>query len=68
MISVDLTQYPLNTAQAAAHLDISLGYLYNLVSRHEGPRHVKYGNQLRFAQADLDAWVADRCVLVTPLL
>ncbi len=62
----ELKNYPLNAAQAAAYLDISLGHLYNLIVRGQAPRRVKYGRLLRFAPLDLDAWIADRCVLATP--
>jgi len=62
--AVPLCTHTLVTSEAARYLDISLGHLYNLLSAGRGPRHVKYGGQLRFRPADLDHWIAERCVLV----
>jgi len=61
-----LARYPMTAGGAAAYLDLSVGYLYNLVSAGRAPRHIRYGGQLRFARADLDAWVARRCRAVDP--
>ena len=61
-----LNRYSVNSGQAAAYLDMSLGHLYNLISRGKGPRHIKYGGQLRFRPEDLDEWIAGRCVVVVP--
>lgn len=58
-----LADYPMTTAEAAHYLDYSLGHLYNLLSRGEGPAHVRYAGRLRFARADLDAWAAARMEL-----
>jgi len=59
-----LLKYSLNSVQAAMYLDMSVGHLYNLIARHRGPRHVKYGGQLRFSRADLDGWIARRCRVI----
>lgn len=61
MQAEQLRRYPLTSGQAAAYLDLSTGHLYNLLHRSAGPRHIKYGGQLRFRPADLDEWVARRC-------
>ena len=66
MQSTRLTRYALNAMQAAAYLDMSAGHLYNLISTHRGPRHVKYGGLLRFNPADLDSWVASQSQVVEP--
>ncbi len=59
-----LSDYTMITSEAAHYLDVSVGHLYNLLSQGRGPSHVKYGGQLRFRPADLDRWVAGRCVIV----
>ena len=61
-----LSHYPFNSGQAAEYLNVSLGHLYNLMSEGKGPRHIKYGGQLRFQVEDLDDWVATRCAVVPP--
>jgi excisionase family DNA binding protein len=61
---VTLTHYPMNSAQAAEYVEVSLGHFYNLISRGQGPRHVRYGGQLRFRGEDLDEWIAGRVVVV----
>ena len=66
MQATKLRHFPMTSAEAAAYLEISLGHLYNLIANDRGPRHVKYGGQLRFRPADLDRWVAGRCRLVRP--
>lgn len=64
MHTTTLTRYPMNSTEAATHLSMSVGHLYNLISAGRGPRHVKYGRQLWFSRADLDRWVAVRCELI----
>ena len=61
-----LSHYPFNSGQAAEYLNVSLGHLHNLIYQGKGPRHIKYGGQLRFHMDDLDDWVATRCTIVTP--
>ena len=66
MQAEERTRYAITSVQAATYLDVSLGHLYNMISTGRGPRHVKYGGQLRFRTADLDGWVAARCEVVDP--
>lgn len=61
MQSRALLKYPWTTRQAAGYLDVSVGHLYNLLSADRGPRHIRYGRQLRFRRLDLDLWLARRC-------
>jgi excisionase family DNA binding protein len=61
-----LPYYPMNSSQASAYAQISLGHLHNLISRGLGPRHVKYGGQLRFRREDLDEWITTRWAVVAP--
>ncbi len=61
MNPLELDGYPVSAFEAAGYAGISLGHLYNLISARKGPRHVKYGGQLRFRKRDLDTWVARRC-------
>ncbi|NQU74878.1 MAG: helix-turn-helix domain-containing protein [Planctomycetes bacterium] len=64
MRAAKLEHYGLNSGEAAAYLDISLGHLYNLISQGHGPRHIKYGGQLRFRTDHLDDWISARYVAV----
>ena len=61
-----LTRYALGASEAASYLDLTVGHLYNLISHNRGPRHIKYGRYLRFARADLDAWIARRSRPIDP--
>ena len=61
-----LTRYAMSVSEAAEYLDVSVGHLYNLISRGRAPRHIQYGRHRRFARADLDAWIARRCRAIDP--
>lgn len=50
----------LSVPELADYLGISQKSVYALRYRGEGPRAVKIGKQLRFAPADVDAWLAQR--------
>mgnify|MGYP000959351123 CR=1 FL=1 len=59
-----LSDYTMSAAAAAVYLDLSLGYLYTLISRDLGPRHIRYGRIYRFRRQDLDAWIEQRSALI----
>ena len=64
--SVTITPAYLTTAEAAAYLNVSSGYLRTLRSRGEGPAYSKLSAAPKapvvYATADLDGWVASRRV------
>ena len=63
MQSLALLSYPWNAHRAAGYMDVSVGHLYNLLTRGRGPRHIRYGRQLRFRPEDLDVWLARHCAV-----
>jgi hypothetical protein len=50
----------LNTVDAAAYLRLSYRTLQNWRVRGGGPRYVKLGDRVLYAQGDLDAWVDEQ--------
>jgi predicted DNA-binding transcriptional regulator AlpA len=55
----------LDTVQAAAYLSITRKQLESWRSLGCGPAYSKVGRLVRYAVADLDAWMAERRVLNT---
>ena len=50
----------MTTGEAAAHLQLSAAYLNKMRVTGAGPVFMKLGRAVRYGQADLDAWVAER--------
>ena len=63
----------LNEKQAASYIGMSLSYLRNdrcygtTGGKTPGPVYVKLGRAVRYAQADLDAWLMAHRVQRVPL-
>jgi hypothetical protein len=61
-----ITPAYLNTDEAAVYLGVTNGYLRTMRSCGEGPAYSKLSDarnaRIRYATADLDAWVAARRV------
>lgn len=52
----------MSPAQAASYLGVTAQHLQNLRARRKGPTFVKFGRLVRYARADLDAYLAARKV------